>query len=164
MFSLSSRRNFLKAGFLSSAIFVTSGCELFFITTPRDTFKVLQDDLFPKAQELGIDTSSYLSIVFHHSRISKEDITFLKNGVKWLNEEALKLHKTSYTKLLTTQREEVLKNIVDTKWGENFLYNVMNYLFEAMFGDPIYGSNNKESGWKWLEFQGGEPRPKEIYL
>lgn len=164
MFSLTSRRNFLKAGFLSSAVFVTSGCELFTITTPQDTLKVLQNDLFAKAKELGIDTSSYLNIVFHHSRISKEDKQFLKNGVKWLNEEAVKLHKRSYTSLLSTQRQEVLRHIVKTKWGESFLYDVMNYLFEAMLGDPIYGSNNKEAGWKWLEFEGGQPRPKEIYL
>ena len=162
--NLSSRRNFLKAGFLSSAVFVMSGCELFSVTTPQDTIKVLQNDLFPKAKELGVNTSSYINIILHHSRVSDEDKAFIKNGVKWLNEEAVKMHKTTYTKLLSTQREEVLNSIVQMQWGESFMYNMNSYLFEAMLGDPIYGSNNKESGWKWLEFTGGEPRPKEMYL
>ena len=159
-----SRRNFLKAGFLSSSVLVMSGCNLFAITTPQETLKLLQNDLFPKAKELGIDTSSYLSIVFHHSRISKEDKKYLKNGVKWLNEEAVKRHKTTYTKLLSTQRQEVLRSIAKTSWGESYMADVMNYLFEAMFGDPIYGGNNKEAGWRWLAFEGGQPRPKERYV
>ena len=161
---LNSRRTFLKVGFLSSAVFVMSGCELFSITTPQDTIKVLQTDLFPKAKELGINTSAYISVILHHSRVSDEDKVFIKNGVKWLNEEAVKMYKTTYTKLLSTQRQELLTTIAKTEWGENFMYNMNSYLFEAMLGDPIYGGNNKEAGWKWLQFSGGQPRPKEMYL
>ncbi len=159
-----SRRTFLKAGFLSSAVFVMSGCELFSITTSEDTISVLQTDLFPKAKELGVNTASYISVILHHSRVSEEDKAFIKNGVKWLNEEAVKMHKTTYVKLLLTQREEVLREIVKTEWGESFMYNMNSYLFEAMLGDPIYGGNNKEAGWKWLHFSGGQPRPKEMFL
>lgn len=162
--SLFSRRTFLKAGFLSSAVFVMSGCELFSVTTSEDTIKVLQNDLFPKAKELGIKTSAYISIILHHSRVSKEDKAFIKNGVKWLNEEAVKMYNTTYAKLLASQRQKVLKAIVKTEWGDGFMYNMNSYLFEAMLGDPIYGGNNKEAGWKWLEFVGGQPRPKEPYL
>ncbi|MFK5938445.1 MAG: gluconate 2-dehydrogenase subunit 3 family protein [Sulfurimonas sp.] len=161
---LSSRRTFLKAGFLSSAVFVMSGCELFSVTTSQNTIKVLQRDLFPKAQELGINTSSYISIILHHSRVSEEDKAFIKNGVKWLNEEAVKMYKETYVKLLSTHRQEVLREIVKTEWGESFMYNMNSYLFEAMLGDPIYGGNDKEAGWKWLGFTGGQPRPKEMYL
>ena len=164
MQTFSSRRNFLKLGFMSSSVFVMSGCELFSITTPHDTIKVLQYDLFPQAKELNINTSSYMSIVFTHTRISKADKEFIKNGVKWLNEEALKMHKTTYPKLLSTQREEVLTQIATKEWGESFLHDILTYLFEAMLGDPIYGGNNREAGWKWLVFNGGEPRPKEMYL
>ena len=159
-----SRRNFLKAGFLSSAVLVMNGCNLFAITTAQETLKLLQADLFPKAKELGINTSSYLHIVFHHSRISKSDKIYLKNGVRWINEESLKIHKTTYTQLLATQRQEVLRAVAKTSWGRSYIADVMNYLFEAMLGDPIYGGNNKEAGWKWLAFKGGQPQPKERYL
>jgi hypothetical protein len=159
-----SRRNFLKAGFLSSAVFLMDGCNLFGVTTPIETITILQSDLFPKAQKLQIKTARYMHIVLNHSRISEEDKQFIKNGVKWLNEEAIQMHKKSYVKLSSNERQEVLNAVAKTEWGENFLYNIMSYLFEAMLGDPIYGGNNKEAGWKWLAFTGGEPRPKKVYL
>ena len=159
-----SRRKFLKAGFLSSAVFLMDGCELFAVTTPIETIKVLHSDLFPKAQDLNIKTAPYMHIIFHHSRISDEDKKFIKNGVKWLNEEAIKMYKSPYVKLSFIKREEVLKSIAKEEWGESFLYNIMSYMFEAILGDPIYGGNNKEAGWKWLAFEGGKPRPKKAFL
>jgi hypothetical protein len=41
---------------------------------------------------------------------------------------------------------------------------MMRYIFEAMLGDPIYGANKHEAGWKWLAFEGGKPRAKRMYL
>ena len=164
MQSFSSRRNFLKAGFLSSAVFLTSGCDIFGVTTSRDTIKVVQNDLFPKAKELGIDTSEYITIIYRHHKISKEDKDFLKNGVKWLNETAQEEHKKIYTKLSDTKRQEVLENIAQTEWGSAWIDTMLRYIFEAMLGDPIYGSNNNEAGWKFLKFQGGLPRPTKAFL
>ncbi|WP_297482464.1 gluconate 2-dehydrogenase subunit 3 family protein, partial [Sulfurimonas sp.] len=117
-----------------------------------------------KAAELNIITAPYMHIVFHHSRISKSDKVFIKNGIKWLNEEAIKMQKNTYVKLSSLERQAVLRSIAKTEWGESFLYNIMGYMFEAMLGDPIYGGNNKEAGWKWLAFSGGEPRPKKAFL
>lgn len=159
-----SRRNFLKVGFLSSAVFLMDGCNLFGITTPIDTIKVLQNDLFPQAQRLKIQTAPYMRIVLHHSRISQEDKIFIKNGVKWLNEEAITIYRSSYIKLPASKRQKLLQSISQTQWGDSFLYNIMGYLFEAMLGDPIYGANKAEAGWRWLAFEGGKPRPKKAFL
>ncbi len=164
MQNLLQRRNFLKAGFLSSAVFVMSGCELFSVITSRDTIDVVQNDLFAKAKTLGINTSNYISIVLRHSRINEEDKTFLKNGVKWLNETAVEMYKESYTKLPASKRQDVLNAISKTQWGDSWIYNMMTYIFEAMLGDPVYGGNNDEAGWKWLAFNGGLPRPTKAYL
>lgn len=158
------RRAFLKAGFLSSAVIVMNGCSVFVITTSRDTIKVLQNDLFPKAKELGINTADYIGIVLKHSHISQEDKEYLKNGVKWLNESAVEMYNKQYTKLLAHERQEVLKSFAQESWGSSWLDTILRYIFEASFGDPIYGSNNNKAGWKWLEFTGGEPRPKKVYL
>ncbi len=159
-----SRRNFLQAGFLSSAVFIMDGCELFSVTTPIDTIKVLHHDLFPKAQSLGIQTAPYMHIIFHHSRISQEDKRYIKNGVKWLNEAAVEQYKQKYVKLRADKREDLLRHISQKEWGESFLYTIMTYMFEAMLGDPIYGGNNKEHGWQWLSFEGGKPRPQKAFL
>ena len=161
---MNSRRIFLKAGFLSTAIFVMNGCELFSVTTSQDTIRVLQNDLFPQAKKLGVETSRYIEIILRHARVSEEDKKFIKNGVKWLNEESVLMYKTTYVKLLFSDREEVLNAISKKKWGRSFMKEMTSYLFEAMLGDPIYGGNNNEAGWKWLKFTGGNPRPKEAYL
>ncbi len=158
------RRNFLKAGVLSSAVIIMSGCSVFGITTARDTIKVLENDLFPRAKELGINTADYISIILRHPRVTKEDKRFLKNGAKWLNETSVEMFKKQYTKLSSEKRHLVLKNVTQTKWGSSWCDTVLRYTFEAAFGDPIYGGNNKEAGWKWLAFEGGKPRPTKMYL
>jgi hypothetical protein len=159
-----SRRKFLQYGFLSSSVFLFDGCNLFGITTPYATIKVLQNDLVPQAELLDINTIGYMHLVFKHTRITRENKDFLKNGVKWLNEESIQTYNKTYIKLTQYQREKLLKVVAKTSWGESFLYDIMNYTFEAMLGDPIYGGNNKEAGWKWLEFQGGLPHPKKVYV
>ncbi|MFT7860531.1 MAG: gluconate 2-dehydrogenase subunit 3 family protein [Sulfurimonas sp.] len=162
--NIQSRRKFLKYGFLSSSVLLFDGCSFSGITTPYATIKVLQNDLVPKAKELNIDTIGYMHLVFKHSRIIESDKEFLKNGVKWLNEEAIKSYKQEYIKLKKAQREKLLAEVAQSRWGDSFLYDIMSYTFEAMLGDPIYGGNNKKAGWKWLEFQGGLPRPTKVYL
>jgi len=164
MTNISKRRSFLKAGFLCSAVIIMDGCSVFGVTTSRKTIATLQNDLFPKAKELGINTSNYISIIMHHSRINEEDKLFLKNGVKWLNETAVEMYKETYTKLPAASRQKVLTAISKTQWGESWMHNMMTYIFEAMLGDPIYGGNNGKAGWKWLAFSGGEPRPTKVYL
>jgi len=158
------RRAFLKTGFLSSAVVVMNGCTVFGITTPRDTIKILQNDLFPKANELGINAADYIGIVLKHSRITKEDKKYLINGVKWLNEYAVEMYKKQYTKLLAHERQKVLEGFSQESWGSSWLDTVLRYTFEASFGDPIYGANKMQAGWNWLEFRGGEPRPKKAFL
>lgn len=164
MQKIETRRKFLKAGFLSSALFLMSGCELFGVTTVRATIELVQVDLFPKAKELKINTSNYITTVLRHSRISQADKLFLKNGAKWLNEKAISLYGMSYVKLPALKRQEVLKEISKSRWGESWIHSMMTYIFEAMLGDPIYGGNNGEAAWKWLEFDGGRPRPVKAYL
>jgi len=164
MMTINTRRNFLKAGFLSTGIVVMSGCEIFTIVTVSDTISVVQNDLFPKAKELHIDTAKYMSLFFEHSKISDKDKVFLKDGVKWLNEAAVEKYKKIYAKLSQRQRQEVLQTISQTSWGKRWIRAMLTYVFEAMFSDPIYGSNKNEAGWKWLHFNGGLPRAKEVYI
>ncbi len=161
---LNSRRNFLKFGFLSSSVLVMSGCELFSVVTPKETIELVQRDLFPKAKELGINTFVYMSIILNHSRVTEEDKKFIKNGVKWLNEEAVEKYNTIYTKLTFIQRQETLKDISQTRWGDSWINEMLTFALEATFSDPVYGVSKSENGWKWLEFQGGFPRPKEVLL
>ncbi len=157
------RRNFLKAGFLSSSVLVLSGCELFSVTTPIQTIKTLQYDLFPHAKKLGVNMSKYLQIILSHSRIDEDEKKHIKNGIKWLNEEAIKLFDKTYIKLDSLQRQKVLILISQTRWGDRFINRMLTYIMEAVFSDPIYNVSFGH-GWEWLNFKTGLPQPKEALL
>ena len=167
--NLLSRRTFLKNSFLSSVIFVTFSGELFGAVTPMATLSALHEDLFPNHADTpftdSVNSIFYLrTVILKHTCIEDDTKSFIRDGVKWLNEESVSKYKKVYTKLSSKQRQKVLKEIVDTDWGESWMGTIMVYLLEAMLGDPIYGINSDKSGWKWLNHQPGYPRPKKALL
>ena len=161
---LSSRRTFLKTTFLATAVLVMSGSELFGAVSPIQTMVVVQQDLFPHANKLGINSFIYFKIILHHSRVTSDEKEFLRNGVQWLNEEAITKYKKIYTKLSSKQRQNVLHSIAKEEWGENWISTILTYVMEATLGDPIYGANRNGAGWRWLNHASGLPRPKKAYL
>ena len=161
---LDSRRTFLKSTFLTTAVLVMSGSELFGAVSPLQTLDVVQEDLFPHVKRLGIDSSLYLTLILNHSRVTDEDKKFIRNGVQWLNEEAVLQHKQTYIKLSETKRQHVLKIIAKERWGKNWIDTMLTYLMEAILGDPIYGANKNGAGWKWLDHTSGLPRPTKAYM
>ena len=161
---LESRRNFFKTTFLSSVVMVMSHNKLFAAVTPLQTLSIVQEDLFPQEMISDANAYAYTSIVFKHSRISAADKQFLRNGTKWLNEEAVTMYDKVYVKLSSNERQKVLHKIATQEWGESWIKTVLKYIMEATLGDPIYGINKNEFGWKWLNHSSGLPRPKEMYL
>ena len=101
-----------------------------------------------------------MSIVLNHSRITDEDKEFIKNGVKWLNEEAVSQYNTIYTKLTSGERQNILKTISQVRWGDSWINEMLTFALEATLGNPIYGANKNQAGWKWLAYEGGLPHPK----
>ncbi|MDA7817899.1 gluconate 2-dehydrogenase subunit 3 family protein [Sulfurimonas sp.] len=166
---LLTRRSFLKNSFLSSVIFVAYSGELRAAVTPLQTIAVLHSDLFPKSLQTPpmqtINAAFYLqTIILNHTRIDEDTKTYIRDGIKWLNEESVSKYTKVYAKLSATQREKVLEDISEADWGESWLDSIMTYFLEAMLGDPVYSVNFDELGWKWLGHEGGFPRPKRAYL
>jgi len=161
---LNSRRIFLKSTFLTTAVLVMSGNKLFGAVSPLQTITVVQEDLFPQAKKLGIKSSAYITLILHHSRVTDDEKAFLRNGVQWLNEEAVSRYKQTYVKLSSNERQNILKSISKEKWGKNWINKMLTYIMEASLGDPIYGANINAAGWTWLNHVSGLPRPKKAYL
>ncbi len=161
---MQSRRSFLKLTLLSSAVFLTSGCDLIAVITPKETLRLLQEELFPKVKELGINTSRYMEIIFAHSRITQEEKELLKRGVKKLNEAAYESYGRAFTALTTLQRKALLNATAKTQWGAAFMDAMLRYTLEALLGDPIYGANINQAGWKWLAYTAAKPQPTKAYL
>ena len=161
---LNSRRTFLKTAFLGSAVLVMSANSLFGAVLPMHTIEMAQDDLFGHAKKLGVKSDLYMSIILNHSRVSSTEKEFLRNGAQWLNEEAVLLHGKMYADLSSGVRQNLLKRISLSKWGEEWIYTILTYTMEAIFSDEVYGVNKNRTGDKWLDFEAGFPRPKEAYL
>ncbi|MCF6309211.1 MAG: gluconate 2-dehydrogenase subunit 3 family protein [Sulfurimonas sp.] len=165
---LNSRRTFLKNSFLTSVVLLTCGEKLFAAVTPLQTIAMVHKDLFPDSDMIpnadNINASYYLNSILNHSRVTDENKTFIRNGVKWLNEESVTKYKKIYTKLSSSQRQKILQEIAQTNWGDSWINTIMSYLLEAMLGDPVYGGNRDETGWKWLNHKSGMPRPEEALV
>lgn len=113
--------------------------------------------LGPGAQDYHI--SHYLASVFQDSRILKEDKKYFRKLAKWLEESSFDEYEKSFLNLSSSEKEELLQTISRSRWGENLIYTCLNYIFEAMLSAPIYGSNTKKVGWKWLNHNPGFPQP-----
>lgn len=161
---LNSRRTFLKTSFLTTAVIVMSGSELFGAVYPLETMVIAAEDLFPHAKKLGINIRAYLLIILHHTRVTDEDKIFIRNGAQWLNEAAVAEFRQTYRQLSATKRQKILKIVSKEKWGENWIHTILAYIMEATFSDKVYGVNKNENGQKWLNFTPGMPRPKEPLL
>ena len=161
---MQSRRTFLQSTFLSTLVMVMSQNKLFAAVTPLQTLAIVQEDLFPQEMITRANAFSYISVIFKHSRVSAEDKQYLRNGTKWLNEQAVATYEKVYTQLSPKERQKILQTIAKESWGESWIKIVLSYIMEAVLGDPIYGINTDELGWKWLGHESGLPRPKEMYL
>lgn len=161
---LNTRRNFFKKSFLGGAVLLFYNSSLYGAAEPLKTLTLAQVDLFPKAEELHVDTASYLLLILDHSRITASHKEFLRNGVQWLHEESLKLHGKLYYNLLEQERQEVLQEISEYGWGESWVDALLTYSMEALCSDVVYGVNKKDAAQKWLGFRAGFPHPKRAYL
>ena len=165
---INKKRRFLLSGFAGGIVLLWYNKGFFGGVRVLDTIALLQKDIFPYTDGVpdvdDISAKKYVALILNHPRINDRDKEFLKNGVKWLNEEALELFDDVYIKLSFEKRQSVLKSIAKTSWGESFIADNLTYIFEAMFGDPVYGINKDEVGWRWLNYKTGLPRPKVAYV
>lgn len=125
--------------------------------------RIVQDILFPSdylgpgALELKAD--KYLLWVLSDKRLDKDEQQYIRDGIAWVEETAQETYEENFTSLTRKKQELLIANISKENWGENWLSVLLTFIFEAMFADPLYGSNPDGIGWKWLEHNPGNPRP-----
>ena len=85
----------------------------------------------------------------------------INSGQDLVNSTSLKLYSKKFLLLSDSEKEYALRDLEKTEKGEEFLALLMDYLFEALLGDPVYGCQPKFSGWQWLEHIPGFPRPSK---
>ena len=112
----------------------------------------------PSAKE--IQASQYLYNVVFQQPTEAAEVEFIYKGVGWLNGFSNSQLKKNFVALTFDEKESILRAISKSTAGENWLSNLVGYIFEAMLSPPSYGGNPNGRGWQWLEHQAGFPLPK----
>lgn len=112
----------------------------------------------PSAQDLQV--TQYLFNVVYQQPTEKSEVEFIFKGVGWLNGYTQSQLKQNFVLLSNDNKEKTLRAISKSNAGDNWINNLINYLYEAMLTPPIYGGNPKGIGWQWLEHKAGFPLPK----
>jgi len=162
------RRNFLLLGSLlgvSPYIEVKAGSSFALsFKEVEATIAAVQEHMFPEGSTLpSAKSMSVLQFLFdtvNHPSYDKDIRAFLLEGAK----ELISREKGTFVSMNSTEREKVLRAYEETSYGSNWLSRIMTLTMEGIFGDPVYGSNVKEAGWKALHAYGGMPRPKTRYV
>jgi len=115
----------------------------------------------PSAKEL--QATQYLYNVVFQQPTEQAEIDFIYKGVGWLNGFSHSQLQKDFIALTFDEKENILSAISKSTAGENWLSNLVGYLFEAMLSPPIYGGNPNGIGWQWLEHQAGFPLPQAGY-
>lgn len=124
---------------------------------------VVQDHLLPS--ETGapgardINALRYLQSVLTDPTLDPADRALFKDGLSALETMTLSVTGKQFIDLSSEQREVVLRDFENLSFGRPWLGGMLDRLFEALLGDPVYGGNPGGIGWAWLDHRPGFPRP-----
>lgn len=127
--------------------------------------RVLPKDEDPGALEAGVP--EYIDRMLQTPQMEQMRKNFVP-GVAALERRAQKMFKTSFAKATPAQQDELLtlfknspENTGEARWYEMLVVLTL----EGFLGDPSYGGNQGEVGWKLVGFQlvgrniKGDPKP-----
>ncbi len=136
------------------------------IQEPYQSISQVLEQLFPPNIAMpsvhSFNVIGFLKALMKDPCVKDETKQILQDGVKWLNQASQNSYIKNYTELTHLQKGKLLKQISQKQWGDTWLWYLMNYTFEAMFSDPVYGANINKIGWKWVEYESGFPRPPKV--
>ena len=129
----------------------------------RQFLAALQNHLLPSEWDSpgarDVHATEYLELALTGSDIDPSHKGKIKTGIVELEKLSNESEHKSFDLLSDSQREAVLRKFEDEEKGYDFLRLVMTYTIEAYLGDPAYGGNTEELGWRAMGHHPGVPRP-----
>jgi len=130
----------------------------------EETLAAVQEHMFPEGSSLpsaaSMKVTQFVFDAISHKSFDRDIKAFVLEGAQ----ELVSREKGQFTSMTYMQREKALRAYEETNYGSSWLSRIITLTMEAMFSDPIYGSNVKEAGWKAVGNYGGFPRPKTKYM
>lgn len=128
------------------------------------TVVAVQDHLLPAESDSPgareIHAAGYLRLVLVDPRTDPAVLTLVRAGVIELEKICRDAHGMRFAALATDQRETALRALEASPRGREWLGEMLEFLMEALLGDPSHGGNPGGIGWKWLGIVPGFPRPR----
>jgi gluconate 2-dehydrogenase gamma chain len=106
-----------------------------------------------------VQALGYLKLVLRDPKIDPSEVQQLKEGITALEQLTSQSFKKDFIDLSVEQKEAALRQYENTPQGERWLGMMLDFLLEALLGDPSRGGNPDGVGWKWLGITPGFPLP-----
>lgn len=124
---------------------------------------LIQAHLFPsETQAPGareVNALDYLHFVMSWEGTDPVEPRILRSGLDRLREIAAQTAGGTFEALDVPGREQALRTLESGEGGTEWILLVLDYVFEALLADPIYGGNPDRVGWRWLQIEPGHRRP-----
>jgi len=133
-------------------------------TAQWQTLAAVQEHLLP-SESVGspgareVNASGYLRLVLMDPRLELEERRLVSTGLVEFETLCAKRYGTGFPDLDPGAREEALRAFEQLQTGQQWLGEILDFLLEALLGDPSYGGNPDGIGWHWLQITPGFPRP-----
>ena len=128
------------------------------------TIASVQEHMFPKGGLLpyakDIKATQFLYETINHKSYDRDIKQFIIDGAN----EFIRREGRGFASMTESEKEKALRSYEESKRGQMWLNWIMTLTMEAMFSDPIYGSNIKEIGWSAIDSYGGYPRANKRYI
>jgi len=125
---------------------------------------LVQTHLFPsEAQAPGakeVNALGYLHFVMTWKGTDPAEPRILRSGLDRLREIATQTAGGTFEALDAPGREQTLRTLEAGESGTEWILLVLDYIFEALLADPVYGGNPEGVGWRWLQIEPGHQRPE----
>lgn len=113
----------------------------------------------PSVQHLN--TYEYILWVLRDPGANQDFNSYLIDGITWADEQAMEHSKSHFWELNEKEQARAVSYYVETSYGKEWCSILLTFVVESLLLDPIYGGNQNEAGWKWLNHTTGLPRPNE---
>jgi gluconate 2-dehydrogenase gamma chain len=116
-----------------------------------------QDEDSPGAVELG--ALKYFEWAMNDAGTPESERSRIKKGLERLEDLSREKNGRQFWECPPEEQKKLFEIFLEKNTNERWASLVLSYLLEAVLGDPVYGGNAEEKGWKWIEHTPGFPRP-----
>ncbi len=135
----------------------------FLANSEEETLAAVMDIVLPTGADSPgareVRATEYLFTIISDPDIEPSDRKFLREGIGFIDSFAKEKTGARFAALAPEKRLAVFEQFVAEERGENWVSMLISYSLEALFGDPAYGVNVNEAGWKWIGHTPGFPHP-----